>query len=320
MVKAKYYDPNTAVYLDPNNDRRVAVITGGAGGLGWYTILHLYLHGYVVYMAARNPTKVQKAIDEIKAEAYKWSKGHAYGEIKHVQMDLMLLELVKTASQELAKAEPKIDILINNAGIMAVPYDVTKDGYEVQYQVNFVGHMLLTERLIPNLEAAPEARVVFLSSVGHNFAYTYFDPAKKVNRWPNAMWTWVRYGNAKSAEIQYVRYMAKQHPRILWLAVHPGIVGGTALYDHWTKLPVLGPIFNATVKAADAVGGVSVEEGSLSSLRAALDPLLTAAKDSGKYLTTGGPEGCVLSVASSAKNTERTVDYNYEQLKRKGFL
>ena len=317
---ANYYDPNTAEYFDPATTRKVAVVTGGAGGLGWYTILHLYLHGYVVYMAARNPAKVEKAIADIKEEAAKRASDHPTGEIHHVEMDLLLLQLVKEAAETLAKTEPKIDILINNAGIMAVPYEITKDGYEIQYQVNFVGHLLLTTKLLPNLEAAPAPRVVMLSLMGHKAAFKYFDPSDTINKWPDAAWTWVRYGVVKAAEIQYAKYMAVQHPRILWISVHPGIVPGTNLFDPWKQAPLLGPIVGASTRFLDSTVGVTNEQGLYSTLRAALDPTLLPAKDNGKYLNTGGSEATPTLVASDANNAKRTVEYNLEQLKAKGFL
>ena len=315
-----YYDPTTAEYLDPSVTRKVAVITGGTTGIGWYTILHLYLHGYVVYIAARDPIKVQKAITIVKIEATNRNSGHPVGELHYVEMDLMLLLLVSQAAEKLAMFEPKIDILINNAGIMAVKYALTEDGHEVQRQVNFVGHMLLTMKLLPQLEASPAARVVFVSLAGHNFAYRYFDPTDNIEGWPDALWTWVRYGNAKAAQIHFVRYMAREHPRILWLAVHPGTVAGTNMLDAWKQNFVLRLVLTGIVKAVDYTVGITNEEGLLSTLRAALDPELLAESDNGVYLLTGGVELSPLAMARSGANARQTVEYYLQHMKETGFL
>lgn len=317
---SQFYDPNTAVYLNRAVNRKVAVVTGGAGGLGWYTILHLYLHGYVVYMAARNPAKVNKAIADIKAEAKRRSPGPTGGELHFVEMDLTLLQLVKNAADTLANKETKIDILINNAGIMAVPYEITQDGYEIQYQVNFVSHMLLTLRLLPQLESSPSPRVVFVTLLGHYHSYRYFEPSDTLHYWPDALWSWVRYGVAKLADIQFTKYMAREHPRILWLSVHPGIVPGTDLAALWTQDPASGQFFTWLNLVIASIWGISNEQGSFSTLRAALDPHLLAEGDNGKFLTTGGAEGSVQWVANNPDNAKRTVEYNVAQLRANGYL
>ncbi|CAN3475351.1 probable oxidoreductase Env9p [Diutina catenulata] len=319
------YDPSTAEYLNPSTDRKVAVVTGGAGGLGWYTVLHLYLHGYIVYMAARNPEKVKKAIEDIKTEADKRVAAYAaeqkssrwLGEIHHQQMDLLSLASVNEAAEALVKKEPVIDILINNAGLMGVPHEVTKDGYEIQYQVNFVAHFLFTLKLLPSLQKSKSARVVQLASIGHNFAFKYFTPANKLGNIPNFVWTWVRYGNAKTSEILFAQELARKYPTIRSMSVHPGIVAGTALYDHWKKLPVLGPIVSGSMKAVDSVGGVNNEQGALSSLRAALDP--SVANLNGGYLSTGGVIGKPSKVASDPTNAQTTWDWNLKELEKRRF-
>lgn len=324
--KSQFYNPATAPYYNPATDRKVAVVTGGGTGLGWFTILNLYLHGYVVYMAARNPQKIEKAISDIKAEANKRieaylaeeAKTRFVGEIHHQQMDLLLLNSVADAADAIVAKEPKIDILINNAGLMGVPYEKSKDGYEVQYQVNFVSHFLFTLKLLPSLKAASHPRVVQLASIGHNFAYKYFAPGTELNSFPNAAWTWVRYGVAKTAEIQFASELAKRYPQISSYSVHPGVVTGTELYNHWKELPVLGGVFAGVFKAAGAVGGVSVEEGALSSLRAALDPKLGEA-DNGSYLSTGGAVALPSKVASNPINAAATWDWNIKELQNRGF-
>ncbi|CAN3374064.1 hypothetical protein DIURU_000563 [Diutina rugosa] len=315
-----FYDPSAAAYVDPATNRKVAVITGGAVGLGWYTILHLYLHGYVIYMAARNPQKVQNAIANIQGEATRRNSRHPLGEIHHVEMDLTSLKSVERAADHIIATEPEIDILINHAGILGVPHQLTEDGIDIQYQVHVVGHILLTVKLLPNLEAAPAPRVVFVSSMAHFQAYRYFDPTEVIDGSPELFWSLVRYGSAKTHQIHFVREMATRYPKVLWLAVHPGLVGGTDIVNHKKSAPGTGQVWQYLSKLVDHTIGVTNEQGSASSLRAALDGDFSVEKDNGKYLSTGGHEGWISWIASDQQFAQRTVEWNLGQLQRKGFI
>ncbi|EGW34675.1 uncharacterized protein SPAPADRAFT_69100 [Spathaspora passalidarum NRRL Y-27907] len=319
MVKqTKFYDPTTAPYLDPKKDRRVVFITGGNSGIGWYTCLHLYLHGYIVYVGGRTESKVVKAIDEIKAEARERQNRH-FGELNYVYIDLTDLSTVPKAVETFGSKENKLDVLINNAGIMGVPYEETKDGYEIQYQVNFVSHLLLTLKMIPYLQAAAHPRIVNLASVGHNSEFKYFHPKNHyLKHFPNSVYTWIRYGKSKCSQIQSAKALAKHFPEILSVSVHPGIIVGTELYDHWRNIPGLKFVGNGVIGTMGKLMGVSNEEGSLATLKAAMDPELTL-KDNGNYYVTGGILGSPSSVASKQSNVEETWKWNIEQLDKRGY-
>ncbi|KAI5961803.1 hypothetical protein CANMA_003780 [Candida margitis] len=331
-TRSKFYNPSTAPYYNPETERKVAIITGGNSGIGWYTTLHLYLHGYVVYMAGRTESKVKKAFEDIEKEAKarvaanKDAKSdHVFGELHYIHIDLLDLSTVPKAVAAFAAAkEEKLDVLINNAGIMGVPYQVTKDDYEIQYQVNFVTHFLLTLQLVPFLQKTVEAgstpRIVNLSSIGHNFAYKYFKPEKnKLNAFPNSIWTWVRYGIAKAAEIQITKEWAIKYPKFLSIAIHPGVILGTNLYDYWRQIPIIKYPASAIFALSDKVMGVSNEEGSLATLRAAMDPTLNTKQDNGEFLVTGGIVEKPSKVASNLEYAKETWDWNIEQLKKRGF-
>lgn len=324
----KFYNPETAAYLDPKTSRRVAIVTGGNSGIGWYTVLHLYLHGYRVYVAGRTESKVVKAIEDIEAEAErrrdKYSEEEKrerfLGELSYIHFDCCDLQSVVDCATKFQSFEPKLHILINNAGLMGVPYEVTKDGYEIQYQVNFVAPFLFTSLLGPSLEKAvadQQPRVVCLASIGHNFAYKYFEPTDTINKFPNFIFTWVRYGNAKAAEIEFMAKFAKEYPQIGAYSVHPGVIIETELYNYWKNLPVIGVVASAGVKATGALIGISTEEGAFGTLRAALDPTLL--DRSGIYLDQGGLIGKASGIASNPVNIERTWTENIRLLKEKGF-
>lgn len=322
-----FYDPTTAPYLDPITERRVALITGANSGIGWFNALQLYMHGYVVYIAGRTESKVTKAIEEIKAEAEKRleteKEKHAFGELHYVYCDLTKLATVKSAAKEFESKEKELHILINNAGLMGVPYEETEDGYEIQYQVNFIAHVLLTLLLQKQLDAAASTgvtpRVVNLLSVGHQFAYKDFEPGFNLNKFPNFMFTWVRYGVAKAANIQYTREYARKHPNILVSAVHPGVILGTELYHYWKNVPLVGYFARASFKLVDVTAGVSVEEGSLATIKAALDPDLKLKTDTGKYYVTGGIERKPSAVARSRTNAKELCAWVVLQLNDKGY-
>ncbi|KAG2731802.1 hypothetical protein G9P44_005389 [Scheffersomyces stipitis] len=326
-----FYNPNTAPYYDPKTDRRVVFITGGNSGIGWFTILHLYLHGYVVYIAGRTESKVLTAIDEIKQEAEKRTTAagdealkRPLGELSYLHIDLLDLSSVDEAAKQFASKEKKLHVLINNAGLMGVPYELTKDKYEVQYQVNYVSHFLLSLKLLPQLQAVVDEgkvqpRVVTLASVGHNFAFKHFAPSDTINKNPNVIYTWVRYGQAKTANIQFASEFAKKYPDILSVSVHPGIILGTELYNYWKKLPVIGWIFKGSSWFLDKSIGVSNEEGATASLKLAMDPSVTAAEDNGKYYSTGGVEDTASKIARDPEFAKLTWDWNLEQLNERGF-
>ncbi|ODV77580.1 NAD(P)-binding protein [Suhomyces tanzawaensis NRRL Y-17324] len=322
-TNSSFYDPSSAPYLDPSTDRQVVFITGANSGIGWFDALHLYLHGYIVYIGGRTESKVLKAIEDLKQEAQKrHDNKHPLGELHYQYIDLLDLSTVVLAAKEFSAREPKLHKLILNAGIMALPYELSKDDIEIQYQVNVVGHFLLTHKLAPQLEAALEdghvPRVVHVASVGHYAAFKYFHPGKPVQRGPDLVSTWVRYGVSKSANIQIARLLAKKYPKILSVAVHPGLVVDTELYNRWKNFSYIGVFTKGALTAANSVIGVTLEQGALSTLKAALDPSLTVANDNGKYLTTGGNEGRANHVATNENNAIQTWDWNVEQLKARG--
>ncbi|KAF8002111.1 hypothetical protein HF325_003076 [Metschnikowia pulcherrima] len=328
---SEFYNPNSAAYYNPAEERKTALVTGGNLGIGWYTVLHLYLHGYIVYVAGRNDEKVTQAIQEIEAEAEKRTgeyselelKRKPLGQLWSLHLDCCDLGSVEKCAETFFTKESHLDVLINNAGVMAVPYEMTKDGYEIQYQVNLVAPILLTTKLLPALENAAAKssmpRAITLSSIGHRMSLKYWDPADPINKFPSAAYSWVRYGNAKRGAIEYMRKFAQEHRNMLAFSVHPGVITDTRLYDYWIHLPAIGPLFKLGFQGCGRVMGVSCEEGSFATLRAALDPEL-GPEQSGSYLVTGGSIEEPSSIAQKQENIDSTWYYNMRLLTEKGFL
>lgn len=303
MVHKDFFNPVDAPYLDPEVERRVVLITGANSGLGWYTVLHLYLHGYVIYVAGRSLVKVHRAMKEVieeannRVEQYTDAEHFARnrGEIHIFYMDLSILSTVVEGVKEFRLRESKLHILINNAGVMALPFELTKNQFEIQYQVNYLSHFLLTQKLLPALLevsddpselAAP--RIVSLSSIAHHFVPKHFDPMDPIKKTPNFLYTWIRYGRSKMNMIYAAQELTRRYPDILSIAVHPGIITNTPLFNYLRSITVMGPIAKQAFKTFDKVNGITAEEGCLSTLRAVMDPTLTAAEDGGQYFVTGG--------------------------------
>lgn len=325
---SKFYIPEEATYYNPKVDRRVAIVTGGNSGIGWFTVLHLYLHGYVVYVAGRTESKVIKAIEDIEVEAHKRSDAYSeeekrvrfLGSLTYIRLDCANLKTVVACADKFKSLEPKLHILINNAGIMAVPYKITNDGYEIQYQVNFVAPFLFTLELLPALQLATidqKPRVVCLSSMGHNLAYKYFQPTDTIKKFPDMLFTWVRYGNAKAAVIEFTTKLAEKYPQFVAISVHPGVIVDTGLYTWWTELPVVGRLVSAGFLVSGSLMGISSEQGSLAALRAALDPSLL--DKSGIYLDQGGLIGTLSRIVRDKANIDTTWSENIKLLAEKGY-
>lgn len=299
----------------PQGSHKVAAITGGNSGVGYYTVLHLHLCGWEVFLLGRSESRVRTAIAAITAEAETREPGVARQPLHYIHADLLSLALVETAARELTSSAPVLDLLILNAGIMGQQHELTADGFEVQMQTSYVSHALLLDRCLSLLHAAAHPRVVFVSLVAHNFPYRYFDPGNSFNHHPNFLFTWLRYGMLKVCGMHLMQVVHRQHPRITTASAHPGFVMHTGLYTHWEVLPVVGLLFRWFFALFGYLFGVLNEEGSHAILAAALDPALAP----NSYLVTGGVPGTVSKVAASPAHATNTYAWTSSQLQQRGF-
>ncbi|OCL07530.1 retinol dehydrogenase, partial [Glonium stellatum] len=209
-----------------------------------------------VYLAARTPVKAADAIAQIKAAV-------PSANIEFLQLDLGGFKSVKEAVDVFTCSSDRLDILINNAGVMALPPQLTNDGYEIQYGINHMGHALLTKLLLPILthtasQPGSDVRVVFLSSGGATLApkggIAFTDTTTSMANYS----TWTRYGQSKAANILYAAEFARRHPNITATSCHPGAVNTelatTFKANHW----LIGHIINllTPVLAKDVEDGV----------------------------------------------------------------
>ncbi|KAF2036312.1 retinol dehydrogenase 12 [Setomelanomma holmii] len=201
---------------------KVILVTGGNAGLGKQTVQYLSSHNPArIYLAARTPSKATAAIQSIQSAVPNAC------EIIHLPLDLTSFSSIASAADTFRSRESRLDILINNAGIMASPYSTTKEGFEIQFGTNHMGHALLTKSLLPTLlETAKlpgaDVRIVTLSSMGHHLAVQggiCFDQAALEKES-----TWRRYGASKLANILYTRALAEHYPQITCISLHPGVI------------------------------------------------------------------------------------------------
>ncbi|KAK3688980.1 hypothetical protein B0T22DRAFT_164830 [Podospora appendiculata] len=205
----------------PSLKGKVILVTGGNSGLGKQSILDLAKHEpTAIWLAARGLSRAQAAADEITAAV-------PGANIKPLDLDLASFDSIKAAARRFTAESPRLDILMLNAGIMAVPAGLTASGYEIQFGVNHVGHALFAKLLTPLLlqtaTTTPDVRVIVLTSIGHTMAPTggiLFDSLKTTQG--NLTTTFTRYGQSKLANALFAREMAKRYPQLKTVAIHPG--------------------------------------------------------------------------------------------------
>jgi NAD(P)-dependent dehydrogenase (short-subunit alcohol dehydrogenase family) len=218
-----------------------------------------------IYLAARTEAKADSAIKTIKEEVPE-------AIISYIELDLGSFASVKRAADTITKSTDRLDVLMNNAGIMATPASLTEDGYESQFGTNHMGHALLTRLLLPTLQKTAkeqgdkaDVRIVFLSSEGHKLAPKGGLVLPECKTDMQSYSTFTRYGQSKLANLLYAKELASRYPEIKTMVVHPGGVN-TGLI----RGPVESyPLFKAPMQVLGKVLGVSVSHGALTQLFAA---------------------------------------------------
>jgi NAD(P)-dependent dehydrogenase (short-subunit alcohol dehydrogenase family) len=186
----------------PDQSGRVVVITGANTGIGYEAAAVLAHRGAHVVLAVRNLDKGNAALSRIVAAG-----GHGAREVDVTlqQLDLTSLDAVRSAADALRAAYPRIDLLINNAGVMWTPKEVTADGFELQFGTNHLGHFALTGLLLDHLLPVRDSRVVTISSVGHRLrAAIHFDDLQWERRYDRI----AAYGQSKLANLLFVRELS----------------------------------------------------------------------------------------------------------------
>jgi NAD(P)-dependent dehydrogenase (short-subunit alcohol dehydrogenase family) len=256
----------------PDQSGRFAVVTGSNTGLGYDTARVLAARGATVVMACRDTAKADAAAARIR----QLSPGATVAVQK---LDLGSLASVREAAAAIGETYPRIDLLINNAGVMYPPLERTAEGFELQFGTNHLGHFALTGLLLPNLLPVDGSRVVVVASIAHNIrAKIDFDDLQWEKRPYNRV---AAYGQSKLANLMFAydlqHRLAAANAKTLAVGAHPG-VAATELSRHIPgyTLPGVPWLFGKLLNTA--------EMGALPTLRAATDPSVKG----GQYW---GPDG-----------------------------
>jgi NAD(P)-dependent dehydrogenase (short-subunit alcohol dehydrogenase family) len=256
----------------PDLTGRVAVVTGANSGLGAITARELARKGAKVIAACRNTAKAEQAVAGIRQAA-------PGADVTVSALDLSDLASVRDFVDRTAAAHSKLDLLVNNAGVMAPPRRTTKDGFESQFGTNHLGHFALTGLLLERLLTAPAPRVVTLSSGAHRIGKITFDNLQRERGYNN----WTAYGQSKLANLLFAFELQKRATAagspLRSMAAHPGYAA--------TNLQFAGPsrfYETALMAVANKVIAQSAEMGALPTLYAATVPDLPG----GSFV---GPDG-----------------------------
>jgi len=207
----------------PDQAGRVALVTGANSGLGLETARALAAKGATVVMACRSIRKAEEARTQLLLDLARQPGQGSLGALDVIQLDLADLASVRSAAASLAEHYGALDVLINNAGVMAPPRTLTCDGFEVQFGTNHLGHFALTLLLVPLLEARQGARVVFVTSGAQYFGRIAFDDLQGARSYDR----WRAYSQSKLANVmtalELQERLRARGSGVLALAAHPGL-------------------------------------------------------------------------------------------------
>jgi NAD(P)-dependent dehydrogenase (short-subunit alcohol dehydrogenase family) len=266
--------PRPTDFVVPDQTGRTALVTGANSGLGFQTSLRLARAGATVLMACRNPDKAADALARVEAQV----PGAA---VSLVALDLASLASVRAAATEVLAGRDRLDLLVNNAGVMAIPRTRTADGFEMQFGTNHLGHFALTGLLVDLVTSTPASRIVNVASSAHKMGRMRFDDLMGERRYEK----WSAYGQSKLANLLFTaelqrRLTAVRAPTIA-VAAHPG---WSATHLQTSGRGVTGGPMLKLTELGNRLFAQSDEMGALPTLHAATSPDVIA----GGYYGPGG--------------------------------
>jgi NAD(P)-dependent dehydrogenase (short-subunit alcohol dehydrogenase family) len=237
----------------PDQKGKVVIVTGSSSGLGYETAKVLANKNATVIVAVRNEVKGNAAVESIKVE-------NPNTDIQVMLLDLSNLESIHKFAENFKKKFNKLDLLINNAGVMNPPYTKTKDGFELQFGTNHLGHFALTGLLIDLIKKTPSSRIVNVSSTAHKIGKLNFEDLN----WETRPYKKMRsYGDSKLANLYFSkelqRRLDKESSGVIVASAHPG-ASSTPLTRHSLFFRILSLIVQNS------------EMGALPTLYAAVGP------------------------------------------------
>ncbi len=245
----------------PDQTGRTALVTGANSGLGLRTAEVLAARGAHVLLACRSPERAHQALERVLATG---------GKAETITLDLADLTSVRTAATQVRDHTDRLDVLVNNAGVMAVPLGRTADGFERQFGTNHLGHAALSWLLMPLLRAAPHPRVVTGTSALHRIGAIHpTDPNYRTRRYS----AWGAYGQSKLANLLFTKELDRRARKaasgVTSVAAHPGYAA-TELSANMARAR-RNPVLALGARIGDLVAQ-STEMGALPQLYAATAP------------------------------------------------
>ena len=274
----------------PDQRGKIVIVTGANSGIGYEAARALARKGANVIMACRSLEKGEAAVAQIRRE-------NLQGDVILRQLDLADLSSVRNFADEFLAEYKQLNILINNAGVMAIPYRKTKDGFEMQFGTNHLGHFALTGLLFELLINTPNSRVVTVSSYAHIVGKINFDDLNSEKGYQK----WLAYGQSKLANLLFAyelqRRSAKNGVNPISIAVHPGYAA--------TNLQNSSSFFSFT----NNFMAQSQEMGALPTLYAATNPEI----EGGEFI---GPDGFLAQRGYPHKARSSARSYDPETAQR----
>ena len=279
---------------------RVAVVTGGNGGLGLAAATALAEHGATVVLAGRDPGRTRDAADRLRAGLPNWRGG------ADRRTGPGIAGVGTQGRGRSSRPVPQLDLLINNAGVMVPPYGLTKDGFELQFGTNHLGHFALTGLLLPALLATPGSRVVTVASNAHRTGRINFGDLQSAGHYRKS----AAYGQSKLANLMFTyelqRRLSAADAGTMAVAAHPG-TAATDLTRHMSTF--VNTVLSDRLRPVNAW---LVQDGAAGAL-----PLLRAATDrqaiGGTYY---GPDGFLQFTGNPVLVTSSSRSYNKEAQRR----
>lgn len=272
------------------NDRKIAVVTGGNSGMGKATVAALADRGFTVVMLCRNKARGEAALQDLLAKEGR--------DIHLMQCDLGHMEDIRRFTEEFDTIYPRVDVLVNNAGVVSLDRRETYDGLEEQFGVNHIGHFLLTLRLLKKMELG--SRIIVVASGAHKVGKIYFDDYNLTKSFNPIK----AYSQSKLANILFTRELAQRvkDRGITVNCCHPGAVATSMGVDRITGFGskvtgLLKPIF------------LTPEEGAKTAIYLATSP--EGGKVTGKYFYR-----CQLAATSKAAKSRKQAKQLFELSER----
>lgn len=258
----------------PSQANKVVLVTGANSGIGYQAALQLARHGAHVLLGCRNAAKGRAAMDRLRHEA-------SGASVELAELDMASLASIRRFAAEFTATARPLDVLINNAGVMALPRrELSADGFERQFGTNHLGHFALTGLLLPRLLAAPAPRVVTVASLAHRNGKIEFDNLQSEKHYK----PWDAYNNSKLANVLFAKELDRRaraaRSRLISIPVHPG-VSRTNIFENG---PGFGDLKGLAVKLLAPIVTQPDDAGALPTLYAATSP----DAQGGEYI---GPDG-----------------------------